>query len=473
MIKEHIINRIQHHLAFEPTTTQRQAIAQIAGFMESVSYKPLFLLRGFAGTGKTSLVAAFVKAIDEMGIKAALLAPTGRAAKVLSGYVGQPAYTIHKKIYRQASSKDGFGGFNLNFNAQKDTIFIVDEASMVSNEAFGQTAFGSGRLLDDLIRFVYEADNCRLMLIGDTAQLPPVGLSVSPALDEQNLLGYGVELWQETLTDVVRQEADSGILTNATSLRQLLDQESTIDNFPKLNTDSFPDIIRLPGNELMEELNRCYGEFGLEETLVVCRTNKRANLYNKGIRNSILFREEELSAGDYLLVMKNNYHWLKNHEAINFIANGDIARITRVKKIYELYGYRFADLSCALTDYQSMELDVRILLDSLHAEGPGLTLQEQETFFNKILEDYQDVTPAKKQFDQAREDDFYNALQVKFAYAMTCHKSQGGQWKAVFIDLGYFTEEFLSRELVRWLYTAVTRATHRLYLVNFPKEFFA
>lgn len=473
MIKEHIINRIRSHFSFEPTASQTLAIDKMAGFINSVSDMPLFLLKGYAGTGKTALIAAFVKSLNELGIKTVLMAPTGRAAKVLTSYVEQPAFTIHKKIYRQLSSKDGFGGFNLNYNNLKDTIFIVDEASMVSNEAYGSTAFGSGRLLDDLIQFVYQSSNCRLMLVGDTAQLPPVGLTLSPALDTNNLLGYGVELWHETLTDVVRQEQQSGILMNATSLRNLLDVNEKIDAFPYIETSGFKDVKELTGSDLMEELNRCYDEFGLEETLVVCRTNKRANLYNKGIRNSILYREEELSAGDYLLVMKNNYHWAKSNEEVGFIANGDIAQIVKIRKYYELYGFKFADISCRLSDYQLVELDVRILVDSIASEGPGLSVEEQERFFKNILEDYKDVTPVRKQFEEARNNDFYNALQVKFAYAMTCHKAQGGQWKAVFIDLGYFTEEFLSRELVRWLYTAITRATTRLYLVNFPDGFFS
>jgi exodeoxyribonuclease V len=473
MLKEHILNRFKSHFIFEPTPTQAHAMIQMAEFLGDTSTMPLFLLKGFAGTGKTALVAAFVKTLTELNIKTVLLAPTGRAAKVLSSFVGQPAYTIHKKIYRQNSGQDGFGSFNLNQNLSKDTIFIVDEASMVSNESFGNTAFGSGRLLDDLISFVYAANNCRLLLLGDTAQLPPVGLTISPALDGHNLQGYGAEIWEDTLTDVLRQEQAGGILKNATYLRSLLDDQETISQYPTLETNHLSDIHRLAGNELMEELSRCYNTFGMEETLVVCRTNKRANLYNQGIRNSILTCEAELTAGDYLLVMKNNYHWLKDHDTVSFIANGDIARIVRIKKYYDLYGYRFADISCQLTDYQGIELDVRIILDSLSSESAGLSMEVQEQFFQKVLEDYADVSPKKKQYQLARENGFYNALQVKFAYAMTCHKAQGGQWKAVFIDLGYFTQESISREFVRWLYTAVTRATEQVYLVNFPEEFFA
>jgi exodeoxyribonuclease-5 len=311
-----------------------------------------------------------------------------------------------------------------------------------------------------------------LLLNGDTAQLPPVGLAISPALEPANLEGYNVELWQAVLTDVVRQKIGSGILDNATYLRGILDEFDVIDFYPKLQIDGLDDVRALSGVDLMEELNWCYDNYGLEETLVVCRTNKRANMYNQGIRNSVLYREDELTNGDYLLVMKNNYHWLKDDEQVNFIANGDIARVTRVKRNYELFGYRFADITCELVDYRKVDIDVRIILDSIQSEGPGLTQQQQSDFLQKVLEDYQDVKSQRQRFEKAREDDFYNALQVKFAYAMTCHKSQGGQWKAVFVDLGYFTDDYLSREMVRWLYTAVTRATERLYFVNFPKAFF-
>lgn len=472
MVKEHIFNRIEHNFSFEPTSSQLLAMKQMAAFMASVSDMPLLLLKGFAGTGKTTLMGAFVKMLKELGIQCVLLAPTGRAAKILSMGAGQEAFTVHKKIYRQVSSKDGFGGFNLNKNLHKDTVFIVDEASMISNESVGGSLFGSGRLLDDLIRFVYEASNCRLVLLGDTAQLPPVGLSVSPALEADFLQGYGIELFQSVLTDVVRQKMGSGILYNATNLRVLLEQEDEIEEYPVLESTGWSDIRRITGAELMEEIQWCYDNYGLEDTLIVCRTNKRANLYNQGIRNSILFREEELSVGDYLLIMKNNYHWLKDNEEMSFIANGDIARVSRVKRHQELYGYRFADVVCELVDYRTVEIETRVILDSLTSPGAGFTMEQQDTFLKTVLEDYQDINPPRKRFEMARENDFYNALQVKFAYAMTCHKAQGGQWKAVFVDLGYFTEEYLSRELVRWLYTAVTRATERLYFVNFPKEFY-
>jgi exodeoxyribonuclease-5 len=473
MLKEHIFNTFKSHFTFEPTDSQVRAMSGMADFLGTASDKPLFLLKGYAGTGKTTLMRAFVQTLSAFGIKAVLLAPTGRAAKVLSNHVEMPAFTIHKKIYRQQGAKEGLGGFNLNDNLHKNTIFIVDESSMIANDSYGGSLFGSGRLLDDLVQYVYGAENCRLLLIGDTAQLPPVGISMSPALERSGLEAYGFQVWENILTDVVRQQDGGGILRNATALRKLLDDHEDIQIYPQMETKGFKDIFRLPGTELMDELNYCYDNFGLEETLVVCRTNKRANLYNQGIRNSILFREEELATGDYLLVMKNNYFWIKDHAEISFIANGDIARILRIKKYQELYGYRFADITCELVDYRNVEVDARIVLDSLQSEGAGFSKEQQEAFFNLVKEDFQDVSPARKQFEMVRNNEFFNALQIKFAYAMTCHKAQGGQWKAVFIDLGYFTEDYLSRDLIRWLYTAVTRATERLYLVNFPKEFFS
>ena len=470
MIKNFFFDKLCANSLFTPTPSQLKAMDLLAEFSVSSDSKPLFLLTGYAGTGKTALMNSYVKTLSGFDIKTVLLAPTGRAAKVLSANVGEPAYTIHKKIYRQQSSKDGLGSFQANNNLHKNTIFIVDESSMISNQSDGNSLFGSGRLLEDLMNYVY-VNNCKLLLIGDSAQLPPVGLDISPALEITNLEAYGVKLWHSMLTDVVRQKMDGGILDNATYLRSVLDEHDEIDFFPKLQAGT-SDVKQLSGADLMEELNQCIDQYGLEETIVVCRTNKRANMYNQGIRNSVLYREDELTAGDYLLIMKNNYHWLKENDAVSFIANGDIAKVTRIKKYYELYGYRFADITCELVDYSKVDIEARIILDSIQSEGAGLTYQQQEEFYNKVKEDYEHISPASKRYQEIREDDFYNALQVKFAYAMTCHKAQGGQWKAVFIDLGYFTEEYLSREMVRWLYTAVTRATERLYFVNFPKEFY-
>src|SRR5690606_31568634 len=303
-----------------------------SGFLSESGAQSLFILRGYAGTGKTTLMRSFVQTLYEFNIKTVLLAPTGRAAKVLSNYVGLPSYTIHKKIYRQSRFQDGFGSFNLNDNLHKNTIFIVDEASMISNESSGNSVFGTGRLLDDLISYVYGGDNCRLVLLGDTAQLPPVETSLSPALDKGELAGYASEVWETVLTDVLRQEENSGILANATKLREMLDQDEELSGFPIIDIDDYTDIRRISGGDLIEEINYCYDNYGLEETLIITRSNKRANLYNQGIRNTVLHKEEELAPGDFLLIVKNNYHWIKEHEEISFIANGDIARVIRIKK---------------------------------------------------------------------------------------------------------------------------------------------
>ncbi|MGQ1891529.1 ATP-dependent DNA helicase [Thermophagus sp. OGC60D27] len=471
MINDFLKEKILSQFGFQPTSSQSRSIDLMVRFLTEPQSHSAFILRGYAGTGKTTLVRAIIQVLNELGQRSILLAPTGRAAKVLSNSIGIPAYTIHKKIYRQKSSRDGFAAFALDRNLHKNALFVVDEASMIANDG-GGGFFGSGRLLDDLVNFVYQGENCRLLLIGDDAQLPPVGTDYSPALETGNLEAFGCDVYSAVLTHVVRQKNDSGILFNATRLRNMLDESIGSIGFPKFRTHGFTDVFRISGAALTEELDYCYNHYGLEETLVVCRTNKRANLYNQGIRNTILFREEQLSVGDYLLIMKNNYHWLKDHKEVNFIANGDIAEVSRILKYQNLYGYHFADVVLRLVDYKEIEFDTRIILDSLMTPGAGLNREEQEKFFYEVKNDYQEVADAKKQYQQTRENDFYNALQVKFAYAMTCHKSQGGQWKAVFVDLGYFTEDYLSRDLLRWLYTAITRATDRLYLVNFPDSFF-
>jgi len=472
MLKQHLRDRVLKNLGYKPTGSQLTAVDQLVNFLVSTSSMPMMLLKGFAGTGKTSLVAAFTRALKELDITTVLLAPTGRAAKVLGSEAAQPAYTIHKIIYRQHSSKDGFGSFNLNRNNFKDSVFIVDEASMISNEPVGSTVFGSGCLMDDLVSFVYGGVNCRLMLAGDPAQLPPVGLNSSPALEATFLEGYGAELFSAKLIEVTRQKEESGILKNATSIRQAIDSDRVKIEPPFFQLKGVDDVRRISGSDLMEEIQWCYDNFGLEETLVTCRSNNRANLYNKGIREVILGREGEITVGDYLLVMKNNYHWIKGNEELNFIANGDIARVVRIKSYHQLYGYRFADVVCKFVDYSDIEINLRILLDSIYSAGASISQEEQQKFLFLVMEDYQEIKPRRKQFERARGDDFYNALQVKFAYSMTCHKAQGGQWKAVFIDLGYFTPQHLSGEFTRWLYTAVTRATERLYLVDFPPQFF-
>lgn len=470
MLIDFLKDKILKEFNFKPTQSQFQCIDGLVSFLTDDQEKSAFVLKGYAGTGKTTLVRSVIKVLNQLGQKSVLLAPTGRAAKILGSNIGMSAFTIHKMIYRQKSSNDGFGAFDLDRNLFKNALFVVDEASMIANDGGG--FFGSGRLLDDLIKYVYSGNHCRLLLVGDDAQLPPVGSPYSPGLEPTNVEAYGLKVYTATLTDVVRQKSDSGIIFNATHLREILDHNSDVFDYPKFRADGFPDVFRITGSELIEELDYCYNHYGLEETLVICRSNKRANLYNQGIRNSILYREEQLAVGDYLLIMKNNYHWIKDHKEINFIANGDIAEVSRILHYRNLYGYHFADVVLRLIDYKEIEIDARIILDSLMSNGAGLSQEEQEKFFYEVKKDYEELGDAKKIYKQTRENDFYNALQVKFAYAMTCHKSQGGQWKAVFVDLGYFTEDYLSRDLYRWLYTALTRATERLYFVNFPDTFF-
>jgi len=469
VLKDYIFDKIIENFEFKPTISQVNAVKKIASFQMSKNEKDVLLLTGYAGTGKTSLMSAYVNLLNELKTNVVLLAPTGRAAKVLAKHVNQPAYTIHKVIYRQ-TGESAFSNFNLNFNKNRNTVFIVDEASMISNNSDGSTFFGTGQLLNDLVNFVFSSDGCKLVILGDTAQLPPIGIDISQALEKEYLEMLGLNVFYSQLTDVVRQEEDSYILKNATYLRKILAENEILDFYPKLMFDN-DNVKNISGAELMEELHYCYDNYGLEETLVVCRTNKRANLYNKGIRNSVLFREDEITSGDYLLVMKNNYHWLSDDSKISFIANGDIARVLRINKHYDLYGYRYADLTCELVDYHNVDIEARIILDSIYSETAAFSMKEQEEYYKKIEEDYIEIQSNRKRYEEIKKDDFYNAMQVKFAYAMTCHKAQGGEWKAVFVDLGYFTEEYLSRSFIRWLYTAVTRATERLYFVNFPKEF--
>ena len=372
------------------------------------------------------MVGALVRTLDKLQQKSVLLAPTGRAAKVFSAYAGHPAFTIHKKIYRQQSFSNELSNFSVNDNLTSHTLYIVDEASMISNEGLSGTSFGTGRLLDDLVQFVYSGTGCRLLLMGDTAQLPPVGEEQSPALFADALKGYGLEVQEVDLTQVVRQEQQSGILWNATRLRQLI-AEDTCEALPKIKITGFADIKALPGNELIDRLETCYDHDGLDETIVICRSNKRANIYNKGIRNTILFREDELNSGDLLMVAKNNYFWTEGCKEIDFIANGDIAVIRRVRRMREAYGFRFADVVLAFPDYDGMELEVKLLLDTLHTETPALPKELNDKLFYSVLEDYADITVKRERMKKMKADPHYNALQVKYAYAVTCHKAQGGQ----------------------------------------------
>ena len=469
MINTYLGQQIKTNFPYKPTFEQEKVVKILADFLFCHETDSLFLLKGYAGTGKTSLIGALVKTLDQLEQKCVLLAPTGRAAKVFAHYAGHPAFTIHKKIYRQRSFSNELDNFSINDNLHQHTLFIVDEASMIANDGLSGSMFGTGRLLDDLVQYVYSGQGCRLMLIGDTAQLPPVGEEESPALSANALKGYGLKVYEGMLTEVVRQLSDSGILWNATELRRYIAEEDFF-TLPPIRVEDFPDIKVMPGNELIEAIGECYDRAGMDETIVVCRSNKRANIYNKGIRNTILYREEELESGDLLMVAKNNYYWTEGCKEIDFIANGDIAEVCRVRREREMYGFRFADVTLRFPDYDDMELEVTVLLDTLHTDSPALPKEMSDKLFYSVLEDYADITIKRERMKKMKSDPYYNALQVKYAYAVTCHKAQGGQWKRVFLDQGYMTEEMLSPDYFRWLYTAFTRATETLYLVNWPKE---
>ena len=469
MINNYLERQIKENFPYQPTPEQENAIKLLSQFLCSPKADVAFLLRGYAGTGKTSLVGALVRTLDFLKQKVVLLAPTGRAAKVFSAYAGHPAFTIHKKIYRERAYSGEGGNFTLNDNLTTHTLYIVDEASMISNEGLSGAMFGTGRLLDDLVQFVYSGQGCRLLLMGDTAQLPPVGEELSPALYADALRGYGLEVVETDLTQVVRQEQQSGILWNATALRRLIAEEEW-GVLPKIRISGFPDVKLLPGNELIDALSACYDRDGTDETIVVCRSNKRDNIYNNGIRAQILWREEELESGDLLMVAKNNYYWTEKEKNLDFIANGETAVVRRVRRTAEMYGFRFADVLLSFPNWQDAELEVRLLLDTLHSDAPALSREESERLFQTVLEDYVDIPLKRDRMKKMKADPYYNALQVKYAYAVTCHKAQGGQWKNVFLDQGYMSEEYLTPDYFRWLYTAFTRATDTLYLVNYPAE---
>lgn len=469
MINNYLERQIKENFSYQPTFEQEIAVKSLSEFLLSRANDAVFILRGYAGTGKTSLVGALVKTMDQLQQKSVLLAPTGRAAKVFSAYAGHAAFTIHKKIYRQRSFSNEVSIFSINDNLSTHTLFIVDEASMISNEGLSGSMFGTGRLLDDLIQFVYSGTGCRLLLMGDTAQLPPVGEEQSPALFAEALKGYGLSVIEVDLTQVVRQVQDSGILWNATQLRQLIAADECTA-LPKIRISGFADVKVVPGDELIDTLNSCYERDGMDETIVVCRSNKRANIYNKGIRAQILYREDELNTGDLLMVAKNNYYWTEKYKDMEFIANGEIAVVRRVRRTRELYGFRFADVLLSFPDQNDFELEANLLLDTLHSDAPALPKEANDRLFHTVLEDYADIPLKRDRMKKMKEDPHYNALQVKYAYAVTCHKAQGGQWQNVFLDQGYMSEEYLTPDYFRWLYTAFTRATKTIYLVNYPKE---
>ena len=469
MINNYLERQIKENFSYQPTFEQEIAVKSLSEFLLSTANDTVFVLRGYAGTGKTSLVGALVKAMDKLQQKSVLLAPTGRAAKVFSAYAGHPAFTIHKKIYRQQSFSNEVSNFSINDNLTTHTLYIVDEASMISNEGLSGSMFGTGRLLDDLVEFVYSGVGCRLLLMGDTAQLPPVGEEQSPALATEALKGYGLNVIEVDLTQVVRQVQSSGILWNATQIRQLIAEDECF-SLPKIKVSGFPDIQVVRGDELIDILTGCYEKDGMDETIVVCRSNKRANIYNKGIRAQILYREDELNTGDLLMVAKNNYFWTEKYKEMDFIANGEIAVVRRVRRTRELYGFRFAEVLLAFPDQNDFELEANLLLDTLHSDAPALPKTENDRLFYSVLEDYVDITVKRERMKKMKADPHYNALQVKYAYAVTCHKAQGGQWQNVFLDQGYMSDEYLTPDYFRWLYTAFTRASKTLYLVNYPEE---
>ena len=477
MINEELKYRILQNFGFTPTADQLHAVEVFARFMTDRDERAVMILRGSAGTGKTSLAGAIVRTILELRQKVTLLAPTGRAAKVFSLNANQPASTIHRSIYREKAFTGLDGKFNLNVNLFHDRLFMVDEASMISLSS-SNTTFGSGCLLDDLIQYVYNDRNCRMLLVGDKAQLPPVGEEESPALRSDVLRAYGLTVYECDLNEVLRQSQDSGILYNATVIRQMITHDE-VTQLPKIRFKGFADISIVSGDELIERLASSYSEVGIDETMVITRSNKRANVFNQGIRNMVLGREEELTTGDMLMVVKNKYknapsslpseHVKEKQPALTFIANGDRAVVRRVRNLREFYGFRFADVSLEFPDYDNAEEDMTVILDALMTEAPTLTQEQNEQLFQRVLEDYEDIPLKADRMKKVREDEYYNALQVKFGYAITCHKAQGGQWAHIYLDQGYMTDEMLTPDYIHWLYTAFTRATEHLYLVNWPK----
>ena len=478
MIIDELKYKILQQFGFPPTQEQAHALEVFAEFLTDRDPHAVMILRGSAGTGKTTLSGAIVRTLKEIRQKVMLLAPTGRAAKVFSLNSGSPAYTIHRRIYREKSFSGVEGQFNLNDNLYTDTLFMVDEASMIANMGLGGMSFGSGCLLDDLVHFVYQGRNDRLLLIGDKAQLPPVGEEESPALHAAMLEEYGLKVYECDLNEVLRQSEESGILYNATMIRQMITHDD-ITQLPKIHFAGYSDIKPMPGAELIEALADSYHHVGLDDTIVVTRSNKRANIFNQGIRNMVLDREEELSQGDILMIVKNNYYWMEEERKSNnklqsndipaFLANGDRAKVLKVRRRIDLYGFRFATLLLQFPDYDNYELEATVLLDTLTSEAPALTHEQQEQLFHQIEEDYQDIPLKADRMKAIRQDQFFNALQVKFAYAVTCHKAQGGQWAHVYVDQGYMTDDMLNPDYIHWLYTAFTRATEMLYLVNWPE----
>ncbi len=460
-ILESLIKQFPH----QPNQGQEDLFRKLADFIQHKNNDSCFILKGYAGTGKTTVISTLVNVLKQYNRDVVLLAPTGRAAKVLSGYSGESASTIHRKIYKKKVALSLDTSFGLSYNTHKNSIFIVDEASMISDD---RSDFNGNSLLEDLLKYVYNQQNNHVIFIGDIAQLPPVHSENSPALSANYLENFMLDITQHELTEVVRQKQDSGILYNATQIRNRIRKSQ--NNFPSLNTTKYKDVYKMGGDKIIEGLNYAYDKYGMENTLIICRSNKSANIYNQHIRNQILWREDEITGGDLIMVVKNNYFWLPD-EKDGFIANGEIARIKRVKNIKEIYGFRFADALIEFQDLDEKTLECKILLDTLYEESPGLSYEKQKAFFDEVIKDYEGM-PRKQQLLELKKNPYYNALQVKFAYAVTCHKAQGGQWNAVFVDQGYLTEEMINIDLLRWLYTATTRATDELFYINFHESFF-
>ncbi|MDB5029492.1 AAA family ATPase [Mucilaginibacter sp.] len=465
------IDHIRKAFPHEPTAQQQELFNRLHNFLLKEEGDECFILKGYAGTGKTTIVGALVKALRSYNYKSVLLAPTGRAAKVITSYSGRKAFTIHKRIYRKKTALNVDESFSIADNLATNTLFIIDEASMISDQISGNNR---ETLLHDLVKYVYNKKNCKLMLVGDTAQLPPVGSDNSPALDEELMrLDYNLNVFSYELTDVLRQQKDSGILYNATRIRDIIRQEKEI--IPQITTKGYTDVFRMTGERLEEGLEYAYNKYGNENTLIICRSNKNANLYNKQIRARLLWREEELTGGDQLMIVKNNYFWLQDQEegSTAFIANGDIARIRKVRKIEDMYGFRFADVQLEFIDYaEDPVLDCKVLLDTLYSESPALQPIDQKRLYLEAMKDYDHIPNKRAKHNELKLNPYYNALQIKFAYAITCHKAQGGQWDAVFVDQGYLTDDMVNTDFLRWFYTACTRATKELFLVNFNDKFY-
>lgn len=461
--------RILNQLPYEPNRQQMELVAAFSRFVTDTEPRQAFVLNGYAGTGKTSLTSALVRSLSDIGIRTILLAPTGRAAKVFEAYSGHGASTIHHHIYQSRKFDPQAMAFNLKRNNFKNTYFIVDEASMISNHPGEYAVFGTGRLLDDLITYVYEGEGCRLILLGDVAQLPPVGYTDSPALSPEILHSYHLTVYSYTLTDVARQRHDSGILHNATNIRKIISSGELEP--PVIRTKGYNDIEVITGEFLSEKIEECYDSDGIDETIIITRSNKRAVMFNQGVRGRVLYMESEICSGDMLLVAKNNYHWADNGDVeMDFIANGDVAIVKRMRSTSELYGFRFADVTLEFPDYHC-EFDAKIILDALYSDTPALSREQNERLLNNVMEDYADIPRRAERFKKLKQDPYFNALQVKFAYSVTCHKAQGGQWKNVFIDMGYIPEEAYNNiDFYRWLYTSFTRAYGKIYLINPPLQ---